>query len=56
MSILCSWYLQTTLLKGNDSGTAALEDIIKADRVNISFTADSGWDEEGLIKDAKQNA
>jgi CPA2 family monovalent cation:H+ antiporter-2 len=32
-----------------------LEDVIKADRVNISFTSDGGWDEEGLIRDANQN-
>ncbi|MEJ7586380.1 MAG: monovalent cation:proton antiporter-2 (CPA2) family protein [Ferruginibacter sp.] len=29
-----------------------LEDIIKADRQNISFSGDAGWDEEGLIRDA----
>lgn len=32
-----------------------LEGVIKADGLNISFTSDAGWDEEGLIKDAKQN-
>ncbi|MEP7108013.1 MAG: monovalent cation:proton antiporter-2 (CPA2) family protein [Ferruginibacter sp.] len=32
-----------------------LEDIIKADNQNIHFGGDAGWDEEGLIKDAKQS-
>jgi len=29
-----------------------LEDIIKADSRNIQFVGDTGWDEEGLIRDA----
>ncbi|MEO5888625.1 MAG: monovalent cation:proton antiporter-2 (CPA2) family protein [Ferruginibacter sp.] len=32
-----------------------LEDIIKADRQNISFAGDAGWDEEGLIRDATKD-
>ncbi|MCW3093549.1 MAG: Kef-type potassium/proton antiporter, family [Ferruginibacter sp.] len=31
-----------------------LEDTIKADRQNMNFSDDAGWDEEGLIKDATQ--